>query len=293
MKCPKCGYVGFDEGDRCRNCGYEFSLADVTTDEIPGRSQPPPPAEREYDAPLGPGSRPLDLDRIIGAPEPPRRGTPSSELPLFHDNATVVDDAPLVSPSAPRAPLSVRRQAPQAPRLRPRSAPPARELDLDGTDDESGSWEPSWHQEPALSHQLAEPATPGPRLLAALIDVTLILVIDVTVIYFTLRLCRLTVFEITQLPALPMLGFFLLLNGGYLAAFTAAGGQTVGKMSTGIRVVGDADQAVDFGRAVLRTLSSIVSVIPLGLGFIPAFFDEDRRALHDRLSGTRVIKALS
>jgi hypothetical protein len=27
----------------------------------------------------------------------------------------------------------------------------------------------------------------------------------------------------------------------------------------------------------------------LGLGYIPAFFDADRRALHDRMSRTRVI----
>ena len=24
MKCPKCGYLGFERVDRCRNCGYEF-----------------------------------------------------------------------------------------------------------------------------------------------------------------------------------------------------------------------------------------------------------------------------
>ena len=27
MKCPKCGYLGFEAVDRCRNCGYDFSLA--------------------------------------------------------------------------------------------------------------------------------------------------------------------------------------------------------------------------------------------------------------------------
>ena len=27
MKCPKCGYLGFETSDRCRNCGYDFSLA--------------------------------------------------------------------------------------------------------------------------------------------------------------------------------------------------------------------------------------------------------------------------
>ena len=27
MKCPKCEYLGFETGDRCKNCGYDFSLA--------------------------------------------------------------------------------------------------------------------------------------------------------------------------------------------------------------------------------------------------------------------------
>jgi uncharacterized OB-fold protein len=27
MKCSKCGYVGFETADRCRYCGYEFSLS--------------------------------------------------------------------------------------------------------------------------------------------------------------------------------------------------------------------------------------------------------------------------
>ena len=26
MKCPKCGYLGFERVDRCRNCGYDFSF---------------------------------------------------------------------------------------------------------------------------------------------------------------------------------------------------------------------------------------------------------------------------
>lgn len=282
MKCPKCSYVGFEEGDRCRNCGYEFSLADLTSDE---RSEP------DIDEPpsIRPSPRPLDLDRIIGAPEPEPRTT--TELPLFNDRPGDLDDVPLVSGSAtPRPPLSVRRQAPQPPRLRPRAAPPARELELEDPDSSGPSWEPSWHAEPALSDQMAEPASPAPRLLAAAIDVLLIAVIDASVVYLTLRLCRLNVMELRTLPLLPMLGFFLILNGGYLAAFTTAGGQTVGKMAAGIRVVGEGDRSVDFGRSLVRTLAYLVSVVPLGLGFIPAFFDEDRRALHDRLTGTRVVK---
>ena len=26
MKCPKCQYLTFDSGGRCRNCGYDFYL---------------------------------------------------------------------------------------------------------------------------------------------------------------------------------------------------------------------------------------------------------------------------
>ena len=33
MKCPKCGYLGFETGDRCRNCGYDFSLSVEPPDE--------------------------------------------------------------------------------------------------------------------------------------------------------------------------------------------------------------------------------------------------------------------
>ena len=29
MKCPKCHYLGFETGDRCKNCGYDFSLLSV------------------------------------------------------------------------------------------------------------------------------------------------------------------------------------------------------------------------------------------------------------------------
>ena len=30
MKCPKCGYLGFEHVDRCRNCGYDFALAPMS-----------------------------------------------------------------------------------------------------------------------------------------------------------------------------------------------------------------------------------------------------------------------
>ena len=39
MKCPKCGYLGFELVDRCRNCGYDFSFTPPSTPpELPIRS---------------------------------------------------------------------------------------------------------------------------------------------------------------------------------------------------------------------------------------------------------------
>ena len=42
MKCPKCGYLGFETTDRCRNCGYDFSFAAPSLpSELPLRSRRP------------------------------------------------------------------------------------------------------------------------------------------------------------------------------------------------------------------------------------------------------------
>jgi uncharacterized RDD family membrane protein YckC len=98
------------------------------------------------------------------------------------------------------------------------------------------------------------------------------------------------------LPLVPLGAFLLLLCGGYFVLFTAAGGQTIGKMIARIRVVraGDARAAkarVPFGGAVLRTIACFGSVIALGAGFLPVLLSADRRAFHDRLAGTRVVPA--
>ncbi|MEO6212943.1 MAG: RDD family protein, partial [Vicinamibacterales bacterium] len=111
----------------------------------------------------------------------------------------------------------------------------------------------------------------------------------------TLKFCGLTYAEVRVLPVAPFAAFLLLLNGGYLAAFTAAGGQSIGKMLGRIRVVpsdpeGWSDR-VPLGQAVLRAVGYFVSALPLGLGFLPALVGSDKRAFHDRLAQTRVVKA--
>jgi uncharacterized RDD family membrane protein YckC len=94
------------------------------------------------------------------------------------------------------------------------------------------------------------------------------------------------------LPAAPMLTFLGLLKLAYFSAFTGVGGQTIGKMAVGTCVVSDAGAPVDGARALRRTLAGGVSLLLFGLGFVPALFGE-RRALHDRLAGTRVVRLRS
>lgn len=302
MRCPKCQYISFDSGGRCRNCGYDFSLStDVVTPDLPIQNGTEP---------LGPmseltlhGSTALEREFSSEAdrdPPAPRPITSSFDLPLFRDRAAR-EDAPLVAPNAtPRAPLAVRRATATAPKPRPRrDAAVATELE---------------DAEPRLALETAEiPVVPerqqrpdqvnavvvapaGPRLAAGLIDLAIVGGIDLTVLYFTLKICELTFAETAALPLAPLIAFLVLLNGGYFATFVAAGGQTIGKMAMGLRVIpGDPVagpyERVPFGQAVVRAAAYVVSALPAGLGFLPGLIGQDRRALHDRLADTRVVKA--
>jgi uncharacterized RDD family membrane protein YckC len=318
MKCPTCGYIGFEASDRCRNCGYDFGLnpappaapdlslrageSEGALQELdirePPAGTPRPTAPRRNGGPTAAERQPdLDkvlqnLDRMIGEPAAP-------DLPLF-DGGPVADDAdlaPLVGATAtPRRPLAVRRTTPDPARLRTRPVrhqvptPQALELPLPDQTEAVGAGRVKPAPAPRPEETVLEGAPPALRVIAAGIDLLILGVIDLIVVYFTLRMCGLTTAEMSMLPPVPLGAFFLLLNGGYLAAFTAAGGQTIGKMAFGLKVVGHGDLPVSGGLAVLRALGCLASVASLGLGFVPALLGEGGRAIQDRLADTRVVR---
>lgn len=293
MRCPKCQYISFDSGDRCRNCGYEFSLSpDTRTIELPIQTG---------DEPLGPlADFALDSRRAenaaavadtISSPSP-RPITSAFDLPLFKERRTA-DDAPLVTPAmVPRAPLAVRRSTPVTPK--PSGRPLIEEPVLDLEPPES-SYADDVSTVVAQATEVEDSTTAllGHRLLAALVDITILLTIGWIVLYLTLKICGLPISRVGVIPPVPFVSFFLLIAGGYLTLFTAAGGQTIGKMATGIRVVSmDQDRArVPLGHAILRAAAYFGSALPAGLGFLPLLVGEDKRAIHDRLADTRVVKA--
>jgi uncharacterized RDD family membrane protein YckC len=294
MRCPKCQYITFDSDDRCRNCGYEFSLSveDEPVEVRIARHEPESvrrgsDAFSALDATL---NFPAEAERP--ASQGARRSLTAADLPLFIEQRVADDQAPLVTPPAvPRAPLSVRRAAPVRSRAR---GPALDELPLGPPDDGEGSRAGAGDAPEGDSTDGIHDASVARRTIAGIIDVAILGTIAAVIVLLTLRIAELTLAEWHLLPVAPMLAFLLLLCGGYFILFTAAGGQTIGKMTMGIRVVnaaGDAPPRVSFRTAFIRTLTCLGSVVALGGGFLPVLFSAERRAFHDRVADTRVVAA--
>jgi uncharacterized RDD family membrane protein YckC len=66
---------------------------------------------------------------------------------------------------------------------------------------------------------------------------------------------------------------------------------TPGKMACKLRVVMADSGRVSYARAIGRHFAKYISGLILGIGFIMAGFDDQKRSLHDRICDTRVIKA--
>jgi uncharacterized RDD family membrane protein YckC len=66
-------------------------------------------------------------------------------------------------------------------------------------------------------------------------------------------------------------------------------GQTLGMASWRLRVEREDGSLLGWGDTLRRLGWSLLSLLPLGLGYLWIVFDPQRRAWHDRLSGTRVV----
>jgi len=75
----------------------------------------------------------------------------------------------------------------------------------------------------------------------------------------------------------------------YETAFLHYRGATPGKMALGLQVVRSDGRSLGWGVSVGRYFMNIVSGIILCIGYIMAGFDNEKRALHDRVCDTRVI----
>lgn len=241
------------------------------------------------------------------------------------------DLEPLVKvPARPRTPVSVRRTTPDPAKLRAKyglsssrepdlwsNLPPDpidsaslhddvaafQDLPLTQEPDPAQEWANApaperapvdWDEPAGWRQREPEAVGAGTRLLSAAIDAALLASISVTILYLTLQVTGLTIAQIGLLPAIPLAGLFLMMAAGYELMFTAASGQTIGKMAMNIKVVGTTPEAmfndrISVSQAAVRTFAALPSALLLGLGFAPAIAGSGL-AVHDRIAHTRVVR---
>ncbi len=237
------------------------------------------------------------------------KAMPAEASPELEIDTPSESDEPLVKvPAEPRLPLGVRRSSAETPKPRTATGEDARRgrklgpFDRDLLDDlrrvDVDDEEPRQlgAEAPAVAASAAtDQAGSVRRLFAAVVDVILLAAMTAGVVWVTFRLAGVAPTSVGAPVLVPLGAFVLLLILGYLVMFTAAGGQTVGKMLTGIRVIGTteedaAEDRVTLRQAIYRELLTLPLLLPFGAGLLPAIFGKGL-AVHDRLAHTRVVRA--
>lgn len=143
---------------------------------------------------------------------------------------------------------------------------------------------------PIFFQKIREGVTPGValryagfwiRFRARLIDSVLLLIIN--------ALVQMTVVRGDSSLAILGVIFTWAFPIAYYTYFHGSKGQTLGKMALGIRVVYYDGAQISYARALGRHFAEILSSVILAIGYIMAAFDDQKRALHDRICDTRVI----
>jgi uncharacterized RDD family membrane protein YckC len=133
------------------------------------------------------------------------------------------------------------------------------------------------------------PAQALERAQAAALDLVLLAGLSAVVVYFASRFAHVSIDGLW--PSWPYLGAYLaFLALVYAVYFTGTTGQTLGKIVYGLRVVDTAGRPPGYLRAAGRAALGALGVVLGGMGLLPVLFDPARRAFHDRVLQTRVIR---
>lgn len=137
----------------------------------------------------------------------------------------------------------------------------------------------------------------GRRLAAKIIDTCII-----ALIYPLLAFVATVGFATNSLQApvnsyehfMIMIAFFMALQfiGAclYSTIMVSKSGMTVGKRILKVKVVMASGDTVSLSKAFYRFMAEIISGALLFAGYLMAFFDSEKRTLHDRIAQTRVVK---
>ncbi len=292
LACPACGAEVPLDAKVCAQCGHRQGSDVVPVGVGAGSAPPPPPASEPGAPPSLPPPPPeppraaateafeaapaLSLAPPVGAGAGEAAGgelLPPIADEVFHGSAPAPPPAPYrpaLQPTPPPQPMPAMPPAPPPPRAAvaatPAAPPPI------------GS--PAYAPAPAAYR----PAGFWLRVVAQIIDEVWILAIAVGL---TLVLGGI------RSPTAPFLLSFLIVLLYVLVVLPcwAIFGATPGKALLGLRVVsGKRRKGLGFGLAFLRLCGMMVSFATFGLGFLMVAFTRDKRALHDHLAGTAVIR---
>lgn len=131
----------------------------------------------------------------------------------------------------------------------------------------------------------------GSRFLAQMVDMAVVFAISLVIIVAAAALgAILNSGRIALLVGL-LLGF-VLLAGYFLVSEAALSGQTLGKRSLRLRVVGDQGEPITVGQSAIRNLVRIVDFLPAlyGIGIITLFVSGRGKRLGDFAAGTLVVR---
>ena len=82
-------------------------------------------------------------------------------------------------------------------------------------------------------------------------------------------------------------------NVAYDVVLTVEKGGTVGKLVLGLQIVTPDGRRLTWGRAIGRYFANYITAITFFIGYIIAAFDVQKRALHDYICDTRVVRKTS
>ena len=81
----------------------------------------------------------------------------------------------------------------------------------------------------------------------------------------------------------------MLVGGTYLVIFWSAAGRTPGMQLLRVRLRVGSGGPPGVGRAIVRALTTWISIVPFFAGYLPMLFDQRRRGLPDLVAGTEVV----
>ncbi|MFO7760068.1 MAG: RDD family protein [Thermodesulfobacteriota bacterium] len=134
------------------------------------------------------------------------------------------------------------------------------------------------------------------RAIAFVLDIIILLMILGLFHLLTLTLSTTMVHEdYSDRLTLVLLTYFLtvfttfVIIPAYFFVFHALDGVTPGKLIMGIRVVNLENKTIKLGVSFLRVIGYILSGFPMAAGFLWILMDQNKKAWHDKLAGTKVI----